>query len=89
MISQSDVMMFDIMKQEATEKITITLPHALYHQLRNEARRQNISLPDVIQKKIQLKPSEPLPLARLPLKEIIAQTKPSALSSDVRLDFYS
>lgn len=78
-----------IMKPKSTEKITITLPSALYHQLRNEAHRQGITLPEIIRKKVQLQPSEPSSLAKLPLSEIIAQTTPKPMSPEARLDFYS
>jgi len=77
------------MKHEGTQKITITLPHAVYHRLRNEAQRQKISLPELVNKKIQLRPSQPAPLATLPLKEILAITTPVAVSQDARLDFFS
>ena len=77
------------MKQEATTKKTITLPAALYHKLRNEAHKQGLSLPEFIQNKIKLEPSQPTPLAKLPLKQLIQQTTPESSSPDARLDFFS
>jgi|GEM_PF-1842487 hypothetical protein len=77
------------MKSEGTQKITITLPHAVYHRLRNEAKRQKLSLPELVHKKIQLRPSQPAPLAILPLKEILAITAPEAINPEARLDFFS
>ncbi|MCP5538454.1 MAG: hypothetical protein H7A51_19750 [Akkermansiaceae bacterium] len=77
------------MKAEPTEKITITLPHTLYHSLRNQAYKQGVSLPEFIQRKVQLRPSEPSPLAHLPLKKLIQQTTPETTNPDARLDFFS
>ena len=77
------------MKPEGTQKITITLPHAVYHRLRNEAQRQKLSLPELVNKKIQLRSSQPTPLATLPLKEILAITTPEAIFPEARLDFFS
>lgn len=79
----------NLMKPEHTEKITITLPSALYHTLRDQAYKQGVSLPEFIQKKIKLRPSEPTPLADLPLKELIQQTTPKSATPDSRLDFFS
>ncbi len=77
------------MNSEPTEKITITLPCALYHTLRNQAYGKGISLPEFIQRKIKLRPSELNPLADLPLKDIIQQTTPHSSHPDSRLDFFS
>jgi len=79
----------DIMKDKATEKITIILPCSLYHTLRNQAYKQGLSLPEFIQRKIQLRPSESSPLADLPLKKLIEQTTPDVAPTDSRLDFFS
>jgi len=77
------------MNNEPTHKITLTLPSSLYHALRNQAYAQNISLPEFIQKKIKLSPSEPSSFADLPLKELIAKTTPHSHHPDSRLDFFS
>ena len=77
------------MKKKHTEKTTITLPAALYHKLRSEAHKQGLSLPEFIQNKIKLEPSEPTPLAKLPLKQLIRQTTPESATADSRLDFFS
>ncbi|MBT8036799.1 MAG: hypothetical protein KJO21_04570 [Verrucomicrobiae bacterium] len=76
------------MKNETTEKLTITLPSSLYHSLRNKAHKQAISLPEFIQKKIQLRPNDTAALAELPLKELIEKTTPTSLNADARIDFY-
>ena len=76
-----------IMKNEPAQKITLTLPNNLYHTLRNQARKQNLSLPEFIQKKIQLRPADPL--SKLPLKDLIARTTPKSPHPDARLDFFS
>lgn len=84
-----------MMNQKPDQKITLSLPHSLYHQLRNEAHRRNLSLPEFIQKKIQLQPgplnqpTNAATLGELPLKEILARTAPLTMSADERLDFYS
>ena len=77
------------MKQEATEKTTITLPASLYHKLRSQAYKQGLSLPEFIQEHIQLEPSKPAPLAQLSLKQLIKQTTPKSTNPDSRLDFFS
>lgn len=77
------------MNDDPTKKITITLPSAVYHQLRNQAYKQGLSLPEFIQKKVKLRPSEPNPMARLPLKKLIQQTTPKTSDPDARLDFFS
>lgn len=77
------------MKDEPTEKLTITLPQALYHALRNQAYKQGLSLPEFIQKKIQLRPADTTALAALPLKELIEKTTPASLPTDSRIDFYA
>ncbi len=77
------------MNNEPTRKITLTLPNNLYHTLRNQAHKQGLSLPDFIQKKIQLRPSPPSTLSTLPLKELIAQTSPPSTHPDERLDFFA
>lgn len=80
---------------ETTEKITVRLPHSVYHTLRNQAYQQNISLPEFIQRKIDLKPgrepqqkADASSLAALPLREILAKTKPIGFHPDERLDFF-
>lgn len=80
---------------EPTEKITVSLPYSVYHILRSQAHQQNVSLPEFIQRKIQLKPAvEPVikmnvaSLAELPLREILAKTKPVGFAPDERLDFF-
>jgi len=77
------------MNQEPSTKITLSLPSGVYHRLRNEAHRQNISLPEMIRKKIEIKPIEPSTLAELSLKEIIQRTTPQSSSPDTRIDFFS
>jgi len=77
------------MNNKPTEKTTITLPAALYHKLRSEAHKQGLSLPEFIQNKIKLEPSQPTPLAKLPLKQLIQQTTPDSSTPDSRLDFFS
>jgi len=77
------------MNNKPTEKTTITLPAALYHKLRSEAHKQGLSLPEFIQNKIKLEPSQPTPLAKLPLKQLIQQTTPDSSTPDARLDFFS
>jgi len=80
------------MNKNSTEKLTIHLPHSVYHTLRNQAKRQNLSLPEFVQKKIELKPGEPGSLERLaelPLKEILARTTPVGGDPDERLDFFA
>lgn len=78
------------MKNERTQKITITLPHTLYHRLRHEAHQQSLSLPEFVNKKIQLRPTEATPLAHLSLKEILAITAPpKSIAPDTRIDFFS
>ncbi|MBT8044914.1 MAG: hypothetical protein KJO79_08180 [Verrucomicrobiae bacterium] len=77
------------MKIKPEEKTTITLPSALYHHLRYQAQQQELSLPEFIQKKVQLRPSKPTPLAQLPLKQIIQATTPKTAAPDSRLDFFS
>ncbi|WP_435894286.1 hypothetical protein [Oceaniferula spumae] len=79
------------MNDEPTEKLTIQLPHSVYHALRNQAKRQNVSLPEFVQRKIELKPGEPGSLQRLadlPLREILARTAPVGFDPDERLDFF-
>ena len=77
------------MKNEPAKKITVNLPDALYHRLRNEAHQQNLSLPEFIKKKVDLKPMKPTPLAKLPLKDLLAQTTPRFSHPDSRIDFFS
>ena len=77
------------MNNKPTEKTTITLPAALYHKLRSEAHKQGLSLPEFIQNKIKLEPSQPTPLAKLPLNQLIQQTTPDSSTPDARLDFFS
>jgi len=77
------------MNNKPTEKTTITLPAALYHKLRSEAHKQGLSLPEFIQNKIKLEPSQPTPLAKLPLNQLIQQTTPDSSTPDSRLDFFS
>ena len=77
------------MKSEGTQKITITLPHAVYHQLRNEAQRQGVSLPEFIKQKVHLKPSQASPLANLPVQKILEITAPDFRHPDERIDFFS
>ena len=83
------------MKNEATRKIIITLPQSVYHSLRGEAHKQNVSLPEFIKKKVQLRPAKTQPavdlrnLADLPLKKILAITAPKMNHPDERIDFFS
>jgi len=77
------------MKCPNIEKVAITLPSPLYHKLRKKARQQGLSLPEFIQKKIKLEPSELSALASLPLKQLIRQTRPESTSPEARLDFFS
>lgn len=77
------------MNNENSQKITITLPHAVYHQLRKEAQRQKLSLPEFIKQKVQLKPSEASSLANLPVHKILAITTPDLKHPDERIDFFS
>ena len=77
------------MKNEPTEKLTITLPQSLYHALRNQAHKQGVSLPEFVQKKIRLRPADAAALAELPLKDLIARTTPETQNPDSRLDFYA
>lgn len=77
------------MKEQADQKITITLPASLYHKLRAQAHQQGLSLPGMIQKKIALKPSEASNLADLSVKEMIQQTAPQYHQPESRLDFFS
>ncbi len=81
--------------KEAIKKITVRLPHSVYHVLRNQAYQQNVSLPDFIRRKMDIKPrKEPVKtdegrsLAALPLREILAQTTPAGFDPDDRLDFF-
>lgn len=74
------------MNEDHGEKITIELPAALYHVLRNEAKRQGLDLPDFVRRKIELKPSDATSLSRLPLSEILARTMP--IDGEDRLDFF-
>ena len=80
---------------ETTEKITVRLPHSVYHALRNQAYQQNVSLPEFIRRKIDIKPGqeprgidESNSLAALPLREILAKTRPVGFHPDERLDFF-
>ena len=68
------------------EKITIELPAALYHALRNEAKRQGLDLPDFVRRKIDLKPSDTAGLSQLSVSEILARTVPA--EGEDRLDFF-
>ena len=81
------------------EKITICLPSALYNVLRNQAYRQNISLPEFVRRKVDLKPSpsgknsfgmevDGVMLSKLPLNELLAKTAPVGFHPDERLDFF-
>jgi len=67
-----------------TEKITITLPTSLYYSLRNQAKKQNLSLPEFIEKRIKLQPSNPS-LSTLPLNQLLKTTAPKRKNP---LDFY-
>jgi len=86
---------------ETTEKVTICLPYSVYHGLRNQAYEQNISLPEFIRRRINLKPAQPLggeilcggnsatsSLSDLPLSEIFKRTTPKDLDPDERIDFF-
>ena len=77
------------MKNEPAKKITLTLPGALYHRLRDEAYQQNLSLPEFIKKQVDIKPAKPTPLEELHLKDLLAQTTPQFLHPDSRIDFFS
>ncbi|MBK1856002.1 hypothetical protein JO972_13610 [Verrucomicrobiaceae bacterium 5K15] len=80
------------MNETSSEKITIQLPHSVYHALRNQAKKQNLSLPEMVQQKIVLEPAEPGSLerlAKLPLREILARTAPVGMDPDDRLDFFA
>jgi len=83
------------MNDTNTEKITICLPCSVYHHLRQQAYKQNISLPEFIRKKIVLKPveischQEIRSLASLPVREILAKTKPVGVDGNERLDFFN
>ena len=74
------------MTEDHREKITIELPAALYHALRNKAKREGLDLPDFVRRKIELKPSDATNLSRLPLSEILARTVPA--EGEDRLDFF-
>lgn len=74
------------MSERDNKKISIELPPALYHALRNETKRQGLELPDFVRRKIDLKPAEPSFLSQLPLSEILARTAPA--DSGDRLDFF-
>ncbi len=88
-------MLWLVMNDESTKQLTLTIPTALYHTLRNEAYRQGVSLPDVIKSRVQLRPSTDAAsfarLASLPLSEIMSRTEPSAVTShpDACIDFYA
>lgn len=80
---------------DASEKITVCLPHSVYHALRNQAYSQGLSLPEFIRKKVDLKPSKKPEvltntesLAALPLREILDKTRPVGFHPDERLDFF-
>jgi len=77
------------MKPEKSKKITITLPHAVYHRLRKEAHQQQLSLPEFVKNKVQLRPGQATPLAELPLKDILTITAPASIPPDARIDFFS
>lgn len=74
------------MSKTEDDKIIIELPTALYHLLRNEAKRQGVDLPPFIRKRIELMPADEAELARLPLREIMARTEPETPVD--RLDFF-
>ena len=82
------------MKSGKSEKLVIQLPHDLYHQLRDQAYKHNLSLPDFVRQRVELKPSaekdsaELKDLSELPVKDILAQTKPINWHADERLDFF-
>lgn len=77
------------MNKKTDQKITLTLPAALYHNLRKQAYQQGVSLPAIIRKKIELQPSETSRLAKLSVKEIIQHTAPKYQEPESRLDFFS
>lgn len=75
------------MSDPQPRKKTIELPRALYHALRNEAKRQGIDLPDFVRRNVELKPAADRGLAGLPLKEILSRTAPA--DGGDRLDFFT
>jgi len=82
------------MKSDETEKIIIQLPHRLYHRLRDQAYQHNLSLPDFVRERIELRSTEDSQtknmesLSTLSVKEILAKTKPTHWHVDERLDFF-
>lgn len=85
------------MSHKNKKKITVRLPDAIYHSLRNQAYEQNISLPDFVRSMVDFVPASgekelcdqsQRSLSSLPLREILSRTAPLSSSSDERLDFF-
>lgn len=76
-------------QQPKTQAIHLRLPPKLCQDLENEAQQQQLSLADLIRKRIENNHPSPTPLARLPLGDILQRTRPAQLKPDQRLDFYS